>query len=90
MFLLAQVLTAADPTSAFLSNLGVNGPWAAMSGFLLWQVIKAWNGDRAQLNLLITGMNATLVKLSNSVDGLSVEQRKMSEVLERMQNERAA
>jgi hypothetical protein len=71
----------------FYSNLGANGPWAAMAGFLLWQVIKAWNGDRETLVKVLGGVNETLHKLGDAVEDLAMEQRRMSAVLEKITNE---
>ena len=48
-----------------------NSPWAAMAGFLLWQVIKAWTGDRAQVTSLLGEFKSTLDRLSVSVDALT-------------------
>lgn len=35
--------------SQLMNGLANNGPWAIMFGWLLWQVMKAWTQDRAQI-----------------------------------------
>lgn len=54
-----------------LQQIGANSPWAAMAGFLLHQVIKAWNADRAILTKLLGEFKDAINDLRTAVTGLS-------------------
>ncbi|MBS1721410.1 MAG: hypothetical protein JSS66_00215 [Armatimonadetes bacterium] len=54
-----------------LHQIGANSPWAAMAGFLLHQVIKAWNADRAVLTQLLGEFKDAINELRSAVNGLS-------------------
>lgn len=51
----------------FLTELAKSGPWALVAGFLLWQVIKAWNTDRASITTFLNKMEASLGELTTAV-----------------------
>ena len=59
------------PSSELVTGLANNGPWALVAGFLLWQVMNAWKGDREQLTTLLAQFKATLDGLKQAVDNLT-------------------
>lgn len=59
----------------FLDELAKNGPWAAVAGFLLWAVIKAWNKDRDQVTVLLGEFRISLEKLATEIHTLGEIQR---------------
>lgn len=59
-----------DVMSVFLTQLGANGPWALVAGFLLWQVIKAWNADRATTTQLLGEFRSVLDRLATEIHNL--------------------
>lgn len=54
-----------------LEALAQNGPWALVAGFLLWTVIKAWNGDREQVTKLLGDFKDALSGLQKAVEHLT-------------------
>lgn len=54
-----------------LTEVGKSGPWAGVAGFLLWTVIKAWDGDRRALTALLGEFKQTLEGLRSAVEHLS-------------------
>lgn len=77
----------AQAQSDILTGLGNNGPWAAVAGILLWQLLKERAADREERTKILGEVNATLGKLSTAVDGLTAEQKRMSAVLEKISKE---
>lgn len=59
----------------FMDELAKNGPWAAVAGFLLWTVIKAWNKDRDQVTVLLGEFRVSLEKLATEIHNLGEIQR---------------
>lgn len=55
----------------FVTELAKSGPWAAVAGFLLWTVIKAWTSDRAQVTELLGEFRTALDGLKSAVDHLA-------------------
>ena len=77
-----------------LTGISANGPWAAMAGFLLWQLLKErsadkaeWAAERKATIQLMTEFRVTLEKLSGAVVDLTNETRRNSQVLEKITNE---
>ena len=62
-------------TDAFITELAKSGPWAAVAGFLLWTVIKAWNKDREQVTGLLGEFRTSLDKLAQEIHNLGEIQR---------------
>jgi hypothetical protein len=60
-------MTEAD----FFQTLSANGPWAAVAGLLLWQVIKAWSSDRQTLTTLLSEFRGSIDALRVAVERLS-------------------
>jgi hypothetical protein len=63
--------TTPGSADTLLSGLASNGPWAAMAGFLLWQLLKAWQGDRQQLTDLLSSFKGALDSLKEAVEHLT-------------------
>lgn len=53
-----------------IKPLASNGPWAIMAGFLLSQILKAWNADRTSLVELMGQFKQSLDSLKVAVDQL--------------------
>ena len=56
-----------------MRGLATNGPWALVSGWLIWEILKAWGSDRAQLATVLTEMRTALAGLQTAVDRLREE-----------------
>lgn len=54
-----------------MKELGQNGPWAAVSGFLLWTVIKAWTADRGMVTQLLGEFKSSIAQLASAVNKLT-------------------
>lgn len=65
-----------------VKGLGQNGPWAAMAGLLLWQLLKDRSADRTLLVSLLTDFKAAIVNLESSIRELSAEQKALRAMLE--------
>lgn len=61
----------------FMDELAKSGPWAAVAGFLLWTVIKAWNKDRDQVTVLLGEFRLSLEKLASEIHTLGEIQRQV-------------
>lgn len=70
-----EVLTIMD--QSFLVELGKSGPWAAVAGFLLWQVIRAWDRDRNQVTELLRDFSTTLDGLKHEIHNLAETQNRL-------------
>lgn len=57
--------------SELLQQVGANSPWAAMCGWLLYQIVKAWNKDREILTQLLGEFKDAINDLRTAVTGLS-------------------
>ena len=71
----------------FIRPLAQNGPWALVAGFLLWTVIKAWNGDRQLTFGLLGDFQKAIEGLVTAVQNLVVVVEKVHLVVEKV-NER--
>lgn len=63
-------MTTMNDTDVFKS-LAANGPWALMAGLLLWQILKAWSGDRAALTTLLGEFRSSIDGLKKAVEHLT-------------------
>lgn len=61
----------------FFVELGKSGPWAAVAGFLLWQVIRAWDRDRNQVTELLRDFRGTLDGLKTEIHNLAETQNRL-------------
>jgi hypothetical protein len=62
-----------------IKGLANNGPWAAVAGLLLWQVIKAWTEDRKTASILMSEFRASIDALRVNVEALKVSIDKLTE-----------
>lgn len=73
----------------FLLELAKSGPWALVAGFLLWKIIQAWTGDRAQVNELLGDFKVTLEGVRTEIGRLASVQTRIMEHLEDGADKRA-
>jgi hypothetical protein len=59
-------MTQADVVAELVRGFSNNSPWAAMAGFLMWQIIKAWQKDREDIP-------KALAELTEAINGLRME-----------------
>lgn len=76
--------------SEIFKSFATNGPWAVMAGFLLWQVMKAWEQDRKQLKEFLVELKSSLDKLTHAVEAIATwnEHMEQMEVSHRAQGRR--
>jgi hypothetical protein len=60
-------------TAETFSAFAANGPWAAMAGLLLWQVLKAWSSDREQVTKLLGEFKNTLEAMTKTMEHIAEE-----------------
>jgi hypothetical protein len=53
-----------------IQELAKSGPWAVVSGLLLWTIIKAWNKDREQVTELLRDFRQSIEKLTVEIHRL--------------------
>ena len=54
-----------------LKSLAANSPWALATAFLMREILKAWNADRASVTELLSGFKGAIDALREAVDKLS-------------------
>jgi hypothetical protein len=50
-----------------LRSLAGNGPWAALAGFLLWYVLRAWEQERKEQAVVLRSIAQSVIMLQSAV-----------------------
>ncbi|MBX3095669.1 MAG: hypothetical protein KF812_02285 [Fimbriimonadaceae bacterium] len=58
-------------TEPTISALAVHGPFALVSGVLIWQVLKAWQADRETIVSLMTDFRQSLDGVQRAIERLA-------------------
>lgn len=54
-----------------IAALAVHGPFALVSGVLIWQVLKAWHTDRETIVSLMTEFRQSLDGVQSAIERLA-------------------